>query len=120
MTISAFLPHVSDGKWDIIDRVIEIFANKLGNKVSYHPYIEWLNADGEHKITLVCSSAFSAKKEAEAFASKQERITVIDAADYDGSDNVVWFKCHATPHPKDANPHGYPWGRAMNFTAANA
>jgi hypothetical protein len=115
-------PAANPGFWTLRDNVIETHVLKRGRTAEYRFFVEWVNADGEHNMTLVCNCGFTTKKEAEAFvlsANKLGSIKAIEASEYDVECKVPqWTKHHATPHPEA--PHSdFPWGSPMTFVEAS-
>jgi hypothetical protein len=117
-------PTANAGHWSLTTAEVEIHVLKRGNVKEYRFYIEWLNADGGHNLTLLSDQGFTTRKEAEAHVKSVEQsgfIKVIEAKDYDDDEKAPeqWTKCHASPHPEARNVE-FPWGSSMSFKAAAA
>ena len=111
-------PAALRGFWALKGNDVQIHDLKRGNTHEYRFFVEWVNSEGEHRITLVADQGFTTKAEATAFrtaALKLDRVRVIEAREYDiGSDVPQWTKHHASPHP-EAKASDFPWGSPMSF-----
>jgi hypothetical protein len=113
-------PAALRGFWSLKGNDVQIHDLPKGNTHEYRFFVEWVNTDGDHRITLVADQGFTTMKEAKAFraeALKLDRVRVIAASEYDvGSDVAQWTKHHASPHP-EAQHSDFPWGSPMQFVS---
>ena len=120
--MSSFIeqPTANAGRWNISEATVQTHVLQRGKVKEHRFFIEWLNADGEHKLTLVADQGFTTKKEAEAFVADTNSagyVKAIEAKDYDPESDVPqWTKHHASPHP-EAKHSDFPWGSAMSFSS---